>query len=561
MALDAYNIAKTVPLLNAELKNGKINKATQPNKEEISLLTYAKGVTRKLVISTHAKYARIAFSDVEKENPAVAPNFCMLLRKHLVGGEILEIKQLGWERIIALTVENKNELFEKSRKILYVEIMGKYSNIVLTENDVILGALKNTTLEVNAVRPLFTGMTYTLPKKQDKCDPFDSENALKILKNFNGENLGEYIFKNFSGISLITAQEIAYRLFAFLETPEIFYEKFINFLLKEPINSCIVSSLNFTDFSACDLSFFSESEKKRYDDFLICQKDFFDQAETKKDFSLKQNSLLAKVSSHLKKLEKKRGAIFETIQNSENFEENKIKGELILVNIYKIKKGEKKTILLNYYTSEEISITLDEKLSPQENANKYYKKYNKQKSAIKYAEINLEETQKEINYLNSVKSEILSCDTLSDLKFIENEMLLQGLIPSKVKSKSKTQPFRYYQYDGFWVTVGKNNVANDTLREKSKGNDLWFHTKNYHSAFVVAKYEGKPFTDELKVFCASLCVYYSENKAGGKTEVDYTQIKKVKKPPSSRPGTVIYSGEESIFATANSQKEYEISPR
>ncbi len=561
MALDAYNIAKTAPLLNTELKNGKINKVTQPNKEEISLLIYSKGMTRKLVISSHAKYARIAFSDVEKENPAVAPNFCMLLRKHLIGGEILEIKQIGWERIIAFTIVNKNELFEKTEKTLYVEIMGKYSNVILTENDLILGALKNTTLEVNAVRPLFTGMKYTLPKKQDKCEPFDKENALKTLKIFNGENLGEYIFKNFSGISLITAQEIAFRFSPFLNTLEMFYEKFIDFLLKEPIKPCIISSLNFTDFSACDLSQFSGKEKKSYDDLLLCQKEFFDNEETKKDFSLKQNSLLAKINSHLKKHEKKRIAIFETIQNSENFEENRIKGELILANIYKIKKGEKNVTLLNYYTNEEVKITLDEKLSPQENANKYYKKYNKQKSAIKYAEKNLAETEKEINYLNSVKSEILSCDTLADLKFIESEMLTQGIIPSKTKTKTKTQPFRYYSFKGYTVIVGKNNVANDTLRENSNGNDLWFHTKRYHSAFVVAKYEGKPFTDDLKAFCASLCVYYSENKASGKTEVDYTYIKRVKKPPSSRPGTVIYTGEESIFATANSQKEYEIFPK
>lgn len=558
MALDAFNISKTVEKLNETLTGGKINKVNQPNKEEITLSVYCREKTLKLVISAHAKYARIALTNLDKTNPLVAPNFCMLLRKHLSGGEIKGIKQLGWERIVEITIENKNELFEKSEKKLYVEIMGKYSNVILCENSTILGTLKNTTLEVNSVRPLFTGLTYTLPKKQDKINPFDKEKSLEILEKYNGENLGDYLFKNFSGLSVTTSQEIAHR-FSKIISVENFYESFADFLRNCDINPCIITSQNFTDFSCCDLTCFCEQEKTFYEDLLICQKEFFDKSESEKDFSLKKNSLLAKISSHLKKAEKKQNAVFETLEYSEKFEQNRVKGELILANVYQIKKGDKQVILLNYYDQTQIKIDLDEKLSPAQNAEKYFKKYNKQKTAIKYAQKNLCEIQDEIKYLNSVKAEIIACENVSSLKDVESEMQIQKLIPQKEKPK-KSEPFKYFSYQGFLIRMGKNNVSNDLLREESKGKDLWFHAKNYHSPFVVAKYEGKEFTDNLKYFCASLCAYYSENRLSDKTEIDYTLIKYVKKPPSSRPGSVIYSANETIIAKPLSQKEFEINP-
>ncbi len=558
MPFDAFTISHTAIELKNALIGGKINKITQPSNEEVVFTLYAQGKTRKMIISSHAQNARVGFTNCDRPSPQVAPNFCMLLRKHLIGAEILDIYQVEFERVIIIDLNCKNDLFEHFKKSLIVEIMGKYSNVVLVQDGVIIGALKQASLELNPDRPIFSGIKYTLPKKQDKLNPFDKEKVIEYLKNYSNQDFSDYLFKGISGIADLTAKEIATRYPIICGKEEDFYDNFIKFLSNPEISPCVYYTQDFKDFTLYNSKYLALQGQK-YDDILTATCDFFDKKETEKSFNLKKNSLVSKVNSHIKKQEKKKASNLQTLLQSEESEENKIKGELILSNIYKINKGDETLITENFYTDNSpIKINLDKMLSPQDNAKRYFKKYNKQKNAIKYAQDNLAEIESELGYLNSVLSEINSCENLLDLTEVEKEMASEGLIKIKQDKKGKkVENFRVYHFDGITVRVGRNNIQNDLLRQTSSPSDMWFHAKSYHSAFVVASLKGATLTDKVKLFCAQLCAYFSENKHGDKTEIDYTQIRFVKKPPKSRAGSVIYTNQQSILVEPNPHKEFE----
>jgi len=555
MPFDAFTLKHTIKEMQFFV-GGKINKINQPSKEEVIFSVYANGKTQKLILSTHAQNARIGITTQEKENPSVAPNFCMLLRKHILGGEILSISQVEFERVIILELNCKNDLFERFKKQIIIEIMGKYSNIVLVQDGIILGALKTANLEVNSLRPIFAGLKYSLPKKQDKINPYDKQNALEYLKNYTTQNLSDFLFSGFSGIADFTAKEIATRIS--FTTPEDFYNKFIDFLDCVQLSPSVIYS-TYKDFTIYTPTCWN-GEIKKFDTILQASSYLFDKKETEKSISQKRDSLTSKINFYIKKIVKKMQTANSTLEQGANNEENMQKGQLILANIYKIKKGDKKLVCENFYidTLPTVIIPLDEKLSPQANANRFFKKYNKVKTAQTYAEQSLAECQKELDYLNSILSEIKICETLADLKEVEQEMAEAKLTNVKVEKRNKKAvKFRTYEYLGITIFIGKNNIQNESLRQNSHGADLWFHTKNYHSSFVVAKYNGQPFSDKVIEFCSELCAYYSECKTADKVEVDYTQIKYVKRPPSSHVGKVIYTNHSSILATPNSHKEYE----
>ncbi len=558
MPFDAFTIKHTVAELKNNLIGGKINKIIQPSKEEVVFNVYANGKAVKMIISSHAQNARVGLTDCDRASPLVAPNFCMLLRKHLIGAEILNIYQVNFERVIIIDLNCKNDLFEHFKKSLVVEIMGKYSNLILTQDDIIIGALKQASLELNPERPIFAGIKYTLPKKQDKIDPFDKEKTVAYLKNYTNQNLSDYLFSTIAGIADLTAKEIATRFTLTSGKEEDFYQKLIDFLTNPEICPHVYYCQAFKDFTVYNSKYLTLNGEK-FENILHATQMLFDKKETEKSFELKKNSLISKLNSHIKKQEKKKASNMQTLLQSEESEENRIKGELILSNIYKIKKGDQFLVTENFYTdNSQIKINLDKMLSAQDNAKRYFKKYTKQKTAQKYAQENLTEIDGELNYLNSVASEINACESILDLVEVEKEMASEGLIKIKQDKKGKkAENYRAYSYEGVTIKVGRNNIQNDMLRQSSSPSDIWFHAKGYHSAFVVASLKGQPLTDKVKLFCAELCAYFSENKHGDKTEVDYTQIRFVKKPPHSRAGSVIYTNQQSILVRPKHHKEYQ----
>ncbi len=543
MPQDAFNLRHCIQEANTLLKGGKINRIIQPNKDEVSFNIYTGKSLLKLILSTNASNARVCLSKFEKEPPLVAPNFCMLLRKHLSNGEILNVEQVGFERVIAITVHCTSD-FTSADRILYCEIMGKYSNLILTENGIILGALKTTSLEENLKRVLFPGAKYSLPAPQDKISPLDKDKLSELLSNCDGD-IAKFLFENVSGIAMPTAIQIV-ESYSYKEP---FSEHIQKFLFDEKISPCVKMADGVpVDFSAKEMP-----NSVPFDSVNEAQDHFFTYRETSKDFDTKKNKLKTIISNLIKKQERNLAKIRERQAECENMEENKLKGELITSYMYSLKEGMRECYLANYYDEDykEIKIALDERLTPAQNAQKYFKKYNKQKRTLVSLEPQLKKLLEDMNYSKSVLSFIINAESVTDLKEIEEELIALELIKvqeKKGKKKEAVIPFREFDVDGFTVLAGRNNVQNDRLLKRIAQNDIWLHVQKYHSSHVAIITEGRPVPDEVLLRAAEICAYYSEAKGGSKVPVDYCERRFVKKPPKTNAGFVIYTDYKTLLA-------------
>lgn len=544
MPQDAFNLRRCIIELNSAVKGGKINRIIQPDKDEVSFNIYTGKTVLKLILNTNASNARVCLSKTEKEPPLVAPNFCMLLRKHLVGGEIVSVEQVGFERIAALTVHCVSD-FTSCDRVLYAEIMGKYSNLILVENGVILGALKTTSVEENCKRVLFPGAKYSFPAPQDKVSPLD-ETGIKELFSSRDEITAEFLFGHVSGIAMPTAIQITDGY-----TGEIpFAEHLRKFLFEGENRPCVqfISSVP-RDFSAKTLPFSNPFESVNE-----AQDYFFTYKERVKAFDAEKRKLRNAVSGLIKKQEKNLARIREKKAECADMETNRLKGELITSYMYSLKQGMDGCTLVNYYDEEggSVKISLDKQLTPSQNAQKYYKKYNKQKRTLAVIDKQLESLLKEIDYSGSVLCSIDAAEDMADLKEIEEELISLGLLREKrnVKKKKETEiPFRKFDAGGFTVLAGRNNIQNDRLLKSLSPSDIWLHTQKYHSSHVAVISEGKKVPEEVILRAAEICAYYSEAKNGDKVPVDYCERKFVKKPPKSPAGFVIYTDYNTILVT------------
>ena len=546
MANDAFALKYRVGELNFKLVGAKINKINQPDNGEIILILYANGKSERLIISSDANTGRIAFTDLQKENPKDAPSFCMLLRKHLVGGTILSVEQLKDERIVRITVRCRNDFLEDEDKVLYAEIMGKYSNIILTANGFILGAIHQAGIEEARDRPVFAGIKYTLPKTQDKVsyDELD-ERAFNACPDKTS-----FLFGSIKGISYQTANEIAYRYEnggkSIKQTLDDFYSL--------PANPCVLTE-NGVPKEVFPFPYLSVNGHYEYFDSVTeADKFLFDYKDNLKSYTEKLNSLSSVVNSHVKKIEKRLQIIANKINDCADMESDRIKGELITVNLYKIKDGQKFIEAENYYDGGKlIKIPLDENLSASKNAQRYYSRYNKQKRTLVAVNSQKAEAEKEYDYLKSVSDELKSASTADDLSAIKEELVSVGLISSEKKKKQKEKPSDCLSFDidGFTFKVGRNNVQNDELVKKSKGNDVWLHAKNYRSAHGVFVYAGKEIPVETIVKGAKIIAQRSTGKNATKVDVDYTPVRYVKKPTGANPGFVVYTDFKTVTVNPN----------
>lgn len=544
MPQDAFNLRRCIIELNSVLKGGKINRVIQPDKDEVSFNIYTGKTVLKLILNTNASNARVCLSKTEKDAPLVAPNFCMLLRKHLVGGEIISIEQVGFERIVALTVHCVTD-FSSCDRVLYAEIMGKYSNLILVENGVILGALKTTSIEENCKRILFPGAKYSFPAPQDKVSPLDEKGLAELLSS-KDEITPEFLFERVSGIAMSTAAQITDSY-----TGEIpFDEHLKKFLFEGENKPCvqIISSIP-KDFSAKPLPF-----SKPFESVNEAQDYFFTYKERVKAFDAEKRKLKNAVSGLIKKQEKNLARIRDKKAECADMENNRLKGELITSYIYMLKQGMDGCTLVNYYDPNggSVKISLDKQLTPSQNAQKYYKKYNKQKRTLAVIDKQLETVLKELDYSESVLSFIDGAEDILDLKETEEELISLGLLRENKNAKKKKEaeiPFRKFDIGGFTVLAGRNNVQNDRLLKRLSASDIWLHTQKYHSSHVAVISEGKKVPDEVILQAARICAYYSEARNGDKVPVDYCERKFVKKPPKSPVGFVIYTDYNTILVT------------
>lgn len=561
MPQDAFHLKRLAEELDGLLVHGKINKITQSSKDELTLFIYTKGKVIKLFFSTNATFARVCVTETEKEPLPVAPNFCMLLRKHLLGAEILSVKQHGFERILEITLHCTGD-FSSCDRVLHAEIMGKYSNLTLTENGVILGALKPSSLDTLNGRPLFPGAKFVYPHPQDKAAPYDTaavrERYVAFCANresVSQEDLAGFIFDNVSGFALSTARELLNRPMPRLMLPDLLAWACDNL----PVEPCIAQK----NGENVDFFAFPVEGGIPHSNLVSAMDGYYAQKEGKRSFADKKRKLEGAIRALLKKIAKKKQDTLERLAESEKAESHRIKGELITANLYRIEKGIKEVALENWYEEDcpTVKITLDPTLPPTKNAQKYFKTYNKLKRAKEILTPILAQEVAEEQYAESVLSSVLLAENPVDLKEIESELIALGLLKApkeKVGAKKKEliTPYREFFYEGFTILSGRNNLQNDRLVKNADGKDIWLHTQKYHSSHVLILAGGKKVPDGVIKFAAEVCAYYSDGRAGDKIPVDYCEKRFVKKPSKAKAGFVVYTDYKTALATPCAHAEY-----
>ncbi len=559
MAFDGITISNIVKELNDTILNGRIAKIAQPENDELLLtIKPAKGQVR-LVISASASLPLIYLSRDNKPSPMTAPNFCMLLRKHIANGRIVGISQPSLERIIRFEIEHLDELGDLCRKSLIVEIMGKHSNIIFcNEKGMIIDSIKHVSAQMSSVREVLPGREYFIPDTMKKENPLDipEENFTQELLS-KPMPVGKAIYNSFTGISPVVAEEIChlagidssipasemsadllshlYRQFTyFMEqvteskfSPAIYYEG------NEPI-----------EFSSLPLTHFSNYQVKFFDSISEVIRTYYSSRDLITRIRQKSSDLRRVVQTALERNRKKYDLQLKQLRDTENRDKYKVYGELIHTYGYNLEDGAKELEALNYYTNEMIKIPLDPQKTPQENAKKYFDRYNKQKRTFEALSELIKETKDEIDYLESVSKSLDIARSEDDLIQIKEELIESGFIRRKQSSKKvkiTSKPFHYISSDGFHMYVGKNNLQNEELTfHFANGGDWWFHAKKAPGSHVIVKTNGEELPDRTFEEAARLAAHYSKNSGAEKVEVDYVEKKQVKKPNGSKPGFVVY---------------------
>ena len=542
MPQDAFTIKYVVKELSEKLTGGKISKITQTDRDSLTFIIYTGNGSVKLDICLSARACRLSLTDSDKPVPQVAPGFCMLLRKHLANAQITAVTQLEYERVVMIDFDCTSE-FEHLKMRLYVELMGKYSNAVLTQDGVILGALKTTAIGENTKRVLFSGVKFTLPEPQEKILPNDLP-ALEAAFEYAAGDIAKFISDKVKGVAYSTALDI-------VETyGENLTAKDVNaYICEEKCNPCITFSENEpNDFKARCAS----PNRREYPTVLEAQKAYYDYQYKKQTFEEAKKKLITALNGAVKKLEKRLQSINQKLLDCRDADEIKLKGELITANIYAILRGMDSFEAVNYYDENggKIKIALDRTLSPSQNAQKYYKRYAKLKRTQETVSAQRSETEEKLNYLNSIAAHITASEELFDLEEIAEELKQIGLIKEVAKGKKqkpKITPFRTFDIGGFRVLAGRNNIQNDRLIKSISGGDMWLHTQGYHSSHVAIICEGRDVPDSVLLAAAEICAYYSAGRNGTKIPVDYTRRKSVKKLPASNAGFVIYNDYKTIL--------------
>ena len=576
MALDGLVIHSIVDELHKKLLGGKIDKVYQPENDEVVLHIRNNKENFKLVLSCSASNPRVYLaSDYKKENPINAPMFCMLFRKYIQGGNIVNVSQVDFERIIKISVESFDELKEKTTKDIIIEIMGRHSNIILTHssNNKIIDSAKRIPTSVSRVRQILPGQTYVLPPKQDKLNPINEislNTFVDTLSSFDGP-IFKAIYSKFLGISSVIAKEICFRanidenlLVSEISSDDIskIYREFHNLFkyIKDNIyNPCMVIDTSIDkvlDFSCINLSLFSNLSIINDDSISKILENYYATKDIKDRIHQRSSDLRKSISIKLDRLYNKLNKQEKELIESENAQIYKIKGELITSYIYMIEKGMESVEVANFYDPEykNIKISLNTNFTPSENAQKYFKKYNKLKTAKKEITSQMEITKEEIDYLENIMLSIENCENLAELMDIREELGKVGYLRSKNNSKKETKlttkPHEFVSSNGFKILVGKNNKQNDHLTLKVASNeDIWMHTKNIPGSHVIIKTEGKEVPDETIFEGAMLAAFFSKSKMSSQVPVDYTKKKNVKKPNGAKPGMVIYDTNNTVYVT------------
>ncbi|MBQ7147775.1 MAG: NFACT family protein [Pseudobutyrivibrio sp.] len=562
MALDGISIHALVHEFNQNLLNGKINKISQPEREELLITINTSEGNKRLLISANASLPFMYITEDNKPAPATAPGFCMLLRKHIGAGRIIEISQLGLERAVRFKIQHLNEMGDVTFKYLYVEIMGKHSNIIFcNEDNMILDSIKHVPSSVSSVREVLPGRDYFIPAQEGKINPLEaSEDYIKSTVLKRSDSIYKAIMSSFIGISPTIANEICFRAgidsdascaSLFDEHKEAFYREFsglMNAVEENQYSYSIIinpSKDEPVEYAPVELKMYQDMTVKSIDTMSKVLVEFYAKRNQYTNIRQKSSDLRKIISNHIERASKKLDLQTKQLKDTKKREKYKIYGELLHTYGYEAKPNDKSITVINYYDNQELTIPLDPDLSATENAKKYFDKYAKLKRTAEALDTYIAQSQQELELLKTIETALNIAETESDLADIRRELVDYGFIKkhstSKKEKVKKSKPLHFVDDNGFDIYVGKNNYQNDELTFKfATGNDWWFHTKKIHGSHVIVKTNGKELPDSSYEYAAELAAYYSSGRDTDKVEIDYLQKKNVKKPASAVAGFVVY---------------------
>ncbi len=577
MSFDGITVAGLVHELRTELLNGRIAKIAQPENDELLLTVKSPAGQKRLYISASASLPLIYLTDTNKPSPMTAPNFCMLLRKHISNGRIVDIYQPKLERIIHFTIEHLDELGDLCRKDLIVEIMGKHSNIIFcTEEGRIIDGIKHVSAQMSSVREVLPGRDYFVPDTMEKADPLSVEpETFSRLLRAKPVPLAKALYTSFTGISPAAAEEVCVRsgIDSSLPPKELSEDIMKHLYTQFSIYLSAVREGNFSpviyydgkepkEFSALSMEHFAGLREEHFASVSAVLEHYYASKNQITRIRQKSADLRHIVQTALERARKKYDLQLRQLKDTENREKYKVYGELIHTYGYNLEPEARSLEALNSYTNERVKIPLDTTKTPLENAQRYFDKYNKQKRTFEALSKLTQETRDDILYLESISNSLDIALTEDDLAEIKEELIHSGYMRrkfTKKKVKIKNQPLHYLSSDGYHIYVGKNNLQNDWLTfDFAVGNDWWFHAQDTPGSHVVVKTNGDELPDRTFEEAGRLAAYYSKSRGSEKVEIDYIEKKHVKKPKGAKPGFVVYYTNYSLVIDSDISRLQEI---
>ena len=543
MSFDGFFLHHMTEELRRELLGGRIQKINQPFEQELVLQIRSNRQSHKLLLSAHSVFGRVQLTDITFENPAVPNTFIMVMRKYLQGAVIEAIQQVENDRILEISVSNKNEIGDSVAVTLVIEIMGKHSNIILLDkaSGKIIEAIKHVGFSQNSYRTILPGSTYVAPPQTSSLNPFTVGDE-KLFEILHTEDLEpKRLQQIFQGLGRDTATELSGRLTADkLKT----FRAFFASPTQPSLTEKSFSALLFSD-SKTQISTLSELLDTFYKD--KAERDRVNQ---------QASELIRRVENELEKNRKKLGKQEEELLATENAEEFRQKGELLTTFLHQVPNDQDQVELDNYYTGEKIIISLDKALTPNQNAQRYFKRYQKLKEAVKHLTSLIEETRTTILYLESVETALAQA-SLTEIAEIREELIQTGFIRRRQREKiqKRQKPEKYLSTDGQTIIlVGRNNLQNDELTFKiAKKDELWFHATDIPGSHVVITGNLQP-SDEVKTDAAELAAYFSKARLSNLVQVDMIETRKLNKPTGGKPGFVTYTGQKTLRVTPDEEK-------
>lgn len=560
MSFDGVFTHAMINELRDTLLSGRISKIHQPYENEVVLVIRSRGKNQRLLLSAHPSYARIQITQIDYQNPDTPPNFVMMLRKHLDGAILESIEQIENDRVIHFHFTKRDELGDLQNIILIVELMGRHSTIILVnkESGKILDAIKHIGSSQNTYRSLLPGVDYIAPPEQNQLNPFSQEKE-KVFHRLSQMDLTpKGIQQQFQGIGFDTAQELVARLTERPNEKMLVWQEFFT-AIDTQLSPSLYEVAEKEYFTPINYRFFdSNTQQKKMYPTLSALLDAFYQEKAEKDRAKQQGGeLIRKIENELKRNRNKLKKREQTLKDSENAEDYRRDGELLTTFMAQVPRGANEVTLPNYYEEDRpITIKLDPALTPNQNAQKYFHRYQKLKNAVKLIGKQIEEAKNEIDYLESVLSQLEIAGPM-DIEVIKEELTAEGYLKKKSSKKQKrkkpSQPDQYLSTDGTLILVGKNNLQNDQLSLKTaKKTDYWLHAKNIPGSHVIIK-SDQP-SDETITEAAELAAYFSKYRHSAQVPVDLVQVKHLRKPNGAKPGYVIYENQKTIIVTPEEEK-------